>query len=139
ILSLAGLTDSYLHDGRVLIEALYDWSVPQTLRAHRETLLRLAQVYKQLNAPFGDFGLASLAVSTAALKSTDAGDGTYTSLEAMIAQWTANRDTLATQIKAMLAAAAFSGQPINEQQAKSLIDQAQALIDQVQTFAAALP
>jgi hypothetical protein len=138
-LSLAGLTDSYIHDGRVLIEALHDWAVPQTLRAHRETLVRLGQVYKQLNAPFGDLTQASLAVSTVALTSNAAGDATYMALEQRIARWTTRRDELAAQVKALLDGASFAAQPLNEQQAKSLIDQAQALIDEAKSFAAALP
>ena len=58
MLSLLGLEDTYIHDGRVLIDQLDAWAVPQTLRAHRETLRRLGEVYKQLNAPFGEFARA---------------------------------------------------------------------------------
>src|SRR5439155_9538931 len=41
ILTLAGLSDDYVHDGRVLIEFLTDKALPQSLRAHTETLRRL--------------------------------------------------------------------------------------------------
>src|SRR5262249_6108945 len=51
ILALVGLQDDYTHDGRVLVEALDPSAVPHTLRAHHATLLRLGQVYKQINAP----------------------------------------------------------------------------------------
>jgi len=64
MLTLVGLEDTYLHDGRVLIDQLYDWAVPRSLRAHRESLRRLGEVYKQLNAPFGSFGMDTLAAST---------------------------------------------------------------------------
>ena len=57
MLSLLGLQDTYVHDGRVLIDQLDACAVPQSLRAHRETLRRLGEVYKQLNAPFGEFGI----------------------------------------------------------------------------------
>ena len=53
MLSLLGLKDSYVHDGRVLIDQLDASAVPESLRAHRETLRRLGEVYKQLNAPLG--------------------------------------------------------------------------------------
>ncbi len=59
MLDLVGLGDSYVHDGRVLIDQLDASAVPQSLRAHRETLRRLGDVYKQLNAPFGTFSMSA--------------------------------------------------------------------------------
>jgi hypothetical protein len=55
MLTLLGLRDDYTHDGRVLIEGLAIKDTPQTLIAHRETLLRLGDAYAQVNAPFGQF------------------------------------------------------------------------------------
>ncbi|HEY0438080.1 MAG TPA: hypothetical protein VGC92_15680 [Phenylobacterium sp.] len=130
MLSLLGLQDDYVHDGRVVTDPLFAWAIPQTLRAHGETLSRLGDTYKQLNAPFGVFALNVLKVSTRALASNAAGDATYTNLESQIQSLTAQRDALAAQIKTALDAAAFNGQAINEQQAKSLNSQAQALINQ---------
>ena len=122
--------DTYLHDGRVLIDQLHAWAVPQTLNAHRETLRRLGNVYKQLNAPFGAFGMHTLSASTKAIESgTPADDGAYTSLEGDIASLTAQRDALASQIRAALNAAASGDAAINEQQAKGWISQAEALLD----------
>jgi hypothetical protein len=134
ILALLGLKDDYAHAGRVLFEDLYDWAVPQSLRAHRETLIRLAQVYKQINAPVGELGLASLGISTKALESNATGDGTYTNLENQLISITNQRDALAAQMSALLEKAAFNGQSINEQQAKQLIAQGQALLDEVNTL-----
>src|SRR4029079_5822611 len=108
---------------------LFDSAVPQTLRAHRETLLRLRDVYKQLNASFGAFAMDPLKASTTALASNAANDSTYTTLETAIANLTSERDTLAGQIKAGLAAAEFDGTPLNEQQAKGWIDHAQDLLN----------
>jgi hypothetical protein len=129
ILNLLGLQDDYGHDGRVVAEPLYAWALPRTVLAHRETWLRLAAAYKQLNAPFGAFGMATLKISTQAVKSTD--EAAYEDQEAAIAEWTAARDALASQIKALLTNSTFNGQPINEQQAKSLTRQAQALVNEV--------
>jgi hypothetical protein len=137
MLGLLGLGDTYVHDGRVLIDQLYDWAVPQTLRGHRETLRRLGEVYKQLNAPFGDFSQATLVLSTAAIKSDTAGDARYTSIENQITDLTDQRDALARQIRGALDNAAFGGQELNEQQAKGWIDQARSLIDQATALAAA--
>ncbi len=135
MLTLLGLQDDYAHAGRVLFENLYAWAVPQSLRAHRETLIRLAQMYKQINAPVGQLGLASLAISTKALESTSSGDSTYTNLENQLISITSQRDALASQISALLEGAAFHSQPINEQQAKQLISQGQALLNQVNSLA----
>jgi hypothetical protein len=126
ILSLIGLHDDYVQDGRVLIEALATKATPQTLIAHRETVRRLSDVYEQLNASFGSFAMSMLTASTHAIVSTD--DSTYNSIENQIANLTSQRDALASQIKAQLNAAAFDQQPLNEQLAKSEIDRANALI-----------
>jgi outer membrane murein-binding lipoprotein Lpp len=129
MLSLLGLSDTYVHDGRVLIDQLDAWAVPETLRAHRETLRLLGEVYKQLNAPFGTFSMNMLAVSTRAIKSGNStDDGTYATLEAQIQSLTSQRDALASEIRAALDGAAFDSQALDEQQAKSWIDQAQALL-----------
>jgi hypothetical protein len=137
MLTLLGLQDDYVHDGRAVVEPLYDWAVPQTLSAHRATLLKLASVYKQLNASFGTFAMDTLKASTLALASNDAGDATYTSIEGQIQDLTSQRDALASQIKTALTDATFNGKALNEQQAKQLTNQAQALLDQAASLAAA--
>ena len=133
MLAALGLNDDYLQDGRVLIEALTTQATPQSLIAHRETLRRLGDVYEQVNAPFGEFGLDTLTASTNAIRSTD--ESHYGDVENQILSLTAQRDALAAQIRAALNAAAFDGRPLNELQAKAWIDQAQALIDQATQLA----
>ena len=130
ILSLLGLKDDYAHDGRVLFEALQYKAVPQSLLAHRETLIRLAEIYKQINAPVGALGLASLQISTQALESGSAtDDSTYTALENQLMSITNQRNAIAGQMIQLLEGAAFNDQSLNEQQAKDLIDQSQALLN----------
>lgn len=133
-LALAGLRDNYVNDGRVLIEAIETNALPHSLIAHRATLLRLGDAYEQVNASFGQFGLDLLTASTRALKSTD--ETQYESIETSIADLASQRDDLATQIKTALNAAAFGDQPLNEQQAKEWIAQAQLLLDQAKALAA---
>src|SRR5262249_50366439 len=100
ILSLLGLRDDYTHDGRVLLETLQGNVLPQSLHAHSETLIRLAEVYKQINAPFGALGRDALVVSTVAIKGgTAADDSQYMDLTGRIAAWTATRNHLVTQMK----------------------------------------
>jgi hypothetical protein len=133
ILTLLGLKDDYLNDGRVLVEALTTKAMPQALIAHRETALRLGDAYEQLNASFGQFAMDTLKASTKAIKRTD--DGVYNSTEDKIQSLTNQRDTLASQIKTALNGAAFDGQSLNEQQAKDWISQANSLIAQAQVLA----
>jgi hypothetical protein len=134
MLTLLGLKDDYGHDGRVLIEGLAVKDTPQTLIAHRETLLRLGDAYAQVNAPFGQFAMDTLTASTRALKSTD--ESVYESIETAIWNLTNERDALASQIKAAFDGAAFDGQALNEQQAKAWIKQAQSLIARAAALAA---
>ena len=137
ILALTGLKDDYEHDGRVLIEDLQGWAMPEGMRESRGLLLQLARMYKQINAPVGELGLATLAISTRALQSNDAGDATYTDLENQLISINTQRDALASQMIALLEDAAFNHHEINKKLAQKLIKQGQALLDQVNALAAA--
>jgi hypothetical protein len=131
-LSLLGLTDDNVLDGRVVTEILQPWAIPTAVHAHGPTWQKLAAAYKQLNASFGEFSMATLAISTRALASgTSSDDSTYTSLENQLLTWTAQRNALATQMKALLNGSAFHGTAITEQGAKALTAQANALIGTV--------
>jgi hypothetical protein len=131
MLDLLGLKDTYVHDGRVLIDQLDASAVPQSLIAHRETLRRLGDIYKQLNAPLGSFAMSLLSASTKAIGSGNASDdSTYTAIENQISDLTTQRNALASQIRAALDDAAFDNKSLDEQQAKNWIDAAQSLIDQ---------
>src|SRR2546421_4388000 len=81
-LVLAGLRDDYVNDGRALIRAIEAKALPQSLMAHRATLLRLGDAYEQVNAAFGQFGTDLLIASTRALNSTD--ESVYNSIESSI-------------------------------------------------------
>jgi hypothetical protein len=116
LLALAGVSDDYGHDGRVLTEALTRQAVPPALAG--APTRTLADAYEQLNAPFGAFNQATLKASTKALASGSAtSDGEYTRTEAAIQALTSRRDQLASRIKRQLDAAAFQGQRISPVQA----------------------
>jgi hypothetical protein len=132
---LLGLQDAYQHDGRAILELLDPSVLPKSLHAHSETVLQLGQVYKQINAPFGELSKDTLKVSTYALTSNSEGDQTYTKLEKQITSWTIERDALAKQIKSLLEGAQFNGQSIDEGQAKQLILAGQALLNQASACA----
>ena len=95
IMALLGLEDDYVHDGRVLFEALSPATLPHSLTTHYGTLLSLARLYKQINAPFGQLGRDSLVVSTTALESNATNDQAYTNLENQIVGWHQRRDAWA--------------------------------------------
>ena len=102
------------------------------MRERRETLRQLGEVYKQLNAPFGQFGMDTLAISTRAIKSGSANDdSTYTALANKLRAFTHQRDALAEQMRPILEEAAFGGQVIHKVQALVLIFEAEKLLHQV--------
>jgi hypothetical protein len=134
ILALTGLSDDYLHDGRVLVEGLERRATPKALGAHREAVARLGRVYEQLNASFGAFALNTLQASTTALTSSD--EATYERIEGRIAELTQERDALAGQIKSQLDGAAFGGRRIDERQARVETFHAWGLILRAEALAA---
>src|SRR6266568_4396221 len=96
------------------------------------SFVALSQIYKQLDACVGQFGLKTLSVSTNALESgSSSDDSTYTNLENQLASFGSQRDALAAQMISLLEGAEFNGQTINEQQAEQLISQGQALLNAV--------
>ncbi|HEX9413060.1 MAG TPA: hypothetical protein VF916_06110, partial [Ktedonobacterales bacterium] len=138
ILTLLGLKDDYAHDGRTLFEVMDHSVLPPAVQAHSGLLIALSQAYKQIEAPVGQLGLASLKISTTALESGNASDdSTYTSLENQLASITSQRDALAAQISAILEGATFNGQAVDPSSTARLIGQANNLLDHMNTLAGA--
>ena len=136
LMALTGLKDDYASDGRVITQVLKASVLPVSERIHLGSLTRLGEAYKQLDAAVGDFGLATLRVSTRALASESTNDATYTALEDWLTAIGGQRDTLAAKIKAALNAAEFGNHPITEQYARSLTLRAWALIREAEAKAA---
>ncbi len=109
------------------------YALPQTLRAHRETLERLAASYKQINAPLGRFGLDVIEISDAAIRSAD--ESRYQALENAIQSLNTDRDAIASEMRSLLEQATFASAAIDEQQAKALIARAQALLARADSIA----
>ena len=138
MLTLLGLKDDYPHEGRALTEKFVGWAQPSAVK-QSANFVALADALKQINAPVGPLGLASLHASTVAMESGSAADdSTYTSIESQLTSFTTQRDALAAQILPLLEAAEFDGTPIPDATAASLIQQAQELLSSVQTFAGGL-
>lgn len=141
MMELLGLHDDYRHDGRVLFEVIKREALPTAVRANLNMLTLLAQVYKQINAPVGDLGMATLQISTTALESSSSNDSTYTQLENQIMATTKVRNAIAGQIIAILEAAEFGGSHGNSQfhslaqTTHSLTSQAQELLNRTMNMA----
>jgi hypothetical protein len=135
--ALLGLRDSYRIDGRAATEAMTAAAVPPAIAGERAAVEALGQIYKQIDAPFGQFAADMLVVSTHALQGADMGDTIYTSKEASIASLTAQRDALVQQIRAALDEAQFANQPIDPLQIASWTSQAQMLLNSADAAAAA--
>jgi len=134
MLALLGLRDDYQPDGRVLGEIIDPAALPPGMRSHQSLLLRLGRVYTQLEAPVGAFGLGTLQASTRALASDSPGDATYTRIEDRLQQLGAARDAIAGQMRTLLLAAAFGGQPVNPDVAIRLIGRGEMLLNAVRAI-----
>jgi len=136
MLSLLGLHDSYVSDGRVMTQVLDAKAVAQALKDNQGTLEPLGEAWKQINAPFGQFAKDTLRASTAALASDSAGDATYRHISDQIRDLGTQRDVLAGKIRLAMDGAAFEGQKIKDKTARDWIDQANALIEAAHALAA---
>ena len=132
LMALLGLTDDYLHEGRVVAEFMQDNALPPGIRKSRENFVELAQVFKQLNAPKGELGRASLVWSNRSVTSTDK---VYARYLKQIGEITEQRDELASQIKTVLNNAEFHNQPVGEGSEDGLGHRARRLIDEVSNLA----
>lgn len=128
---LLGLQDDYGHDGRVLAEELDGFGLPKSMKKGG-SFKPLAQAYKQITAPVGPLGLATLGASTVALESGSVSDDSiYSNLENQLTSIANQRDALAASMIALLEGAAFNGQEIDRGQGKMLIAEANALLSVV--------
>jgi hypothetical protein len=139
LLSLVGLKDDYPSQGRVLAEDLLASALPSGINDSVDSVddnvndfVALAAAYKQINAPVGELGLASLKISTAALAGDDA---TYNNLENQLQMITSIRDALAARMFDRLSDAEFGGKHVSHGEALTMVSQANALIRYVQGLA----
>jgi hypothetical protein len=132
VMALLGLTDDYVHEGRVVAEWIHDHALPGGIRNGRENFVALATVFKQLNAPKGELGRASLVWAN---RSVTSDDKTYAHYLKRIADITEDRNDLAGKIKTVLDNAAFHNQPVGEGDENGLGHRARAIIDEVKDLA----
>jgi hypothetical protein len=132
MMALVGLTDDYVHEGRVIAEFMNEDALPSGIKKGREEFVGLATIFKQLNAPKGDLGRASLVWSN---RSITANDKVYANYLKDIGQVTAERDQLAAKIKTELNNAAFHNKPVGLGDQIDLSLRSALLIDKVKLFA----
>lgn len=146
MMELLGLRDDYQHEGRVLFEVIQPAVLPAAVRQHLNSLIWLAQIFKQLNAPVGALGLETLTISTKALESSSTNDQTYTSLENQLLATMQARNALVSQMIDVLETAAFGdtsshyglhAHSLPASSINSLINQAQSLLNNTRHLAAA--
>ena len=106
LLHLAGLSDDYQSDGRVISQIVRSPS-----SALRETQL-LALAYQQINSSVGQFATDTMIADSAALASGSASnDSAYKREQARLRNLADKRDALAGEMKAVLAKAAEGHSP----------------------------
>jgi hypothetical protein len=132
LVALLGLKDDYVHEGRVVAEWMQNRALPDGIEDGRENFIELARIYKQLNAPKGQLGRASLVWSNRSITSPDK---TYARYLKQIADIIEDRNELASQIKTVLNNAEFHGKPVDEASEDGLGHRAQQLIDRVKDLA----
>jgi arylsulfatase A-like enzyme len=132
LMALLGLKDDYVHDGRVVAEWIREGALPDGISDARENFIELATAFKQLNAPKGELGRASLVWSN---RSVTSDDKTYARYLKRIADVTEDRDELAAKIKTVLDNAAFHNKPVDEGAEDGLGRRARQMIDQVKDLA----
>ena len=125
MLSVLGLHDDYVGDGRPVSQVLDAGSVPATLQS--SDAVALGDMLKRLDAPFGELGMNTLRASTVALASDTTHDNRYTTIEKSIASLTDQRNQVVDAIKAQLAGAEV-GTAIDHTAASDLLDRAQGLL-----------
>lgn len=122
--ALVGLTPDYQPDGRVITQVL---SHRVTAGRDSASFTELGDLYKQLNAPYGEFAHALIVASTNGIKADDA---TYLSTEQQIQQLTTQRDALVQRMKDVLGGFATEHHGHREQlvrEGRHLLETAQAL------------
>ena len=147
LMTLLGLNDDYSWDGAAIAQIIgsthsgRDWwgrgesGLPWTIRANERWYEDLDAAYKQLNAPFGEFGLNTLDADTTALASNSSQDASYTDTTSQLQACESKRTSLVGQIQSVLQAAERGGHRVElagvlpGRQADRLINDAKTLAE----------
>ena len=122
------MSDDYTEDGRAIAQIMTPAATPASIATDPADYDALSSAYKQLDAPFGEFGRDSLMVSTKAVSTSSSGDSTYQAWDAQLAACQALRTPLVAQMDNLMHNATFNGAAIDPITAQSLTEQANELI-----------
>jgi hypothetical protein len=110
--------------------------MPWTIRVDHRPYEELEGALKQLNAPFGQFGMDTLNADTSAISTgSHSDDSTYTGMDWQLQACASARAALASQIQGVLQTAANGQAPVNHWEADRLTRAADALIGDVSGLA----
>jgi hypothetical protein len=135
LLTLLGLSDDYGWDGRATSQIISSSALPWSIRSDQQPYQELAAALKQLNAPFGEFGMDTLTADTNAIKSDSPGETTYMGMDSQLEACASARGNLAAQILSVLQAAESGKAPVNPFEARLLTALAHALIGDASSLA----
>ena len=134
LMTLLGLRDDYVWDGRAIEQLMTDPAVS----GDQLTLLNeLGAVYKQLDAPFGQFGLNTLLADTHALATNSPSDSGYVKMVGQLNTCEGRRSSLLPAVQKELERAETGQAPLDAAQVQQQISEAQSLIDASQSLAQA--
>ena len=149
LMTVLGLHDDYSWDGAAIAQIIgsthsgWGWwgrgesALPWTIRANERGYEDLDAAYKQLNAPFGEFGLNTLDADTSALASNSPRDASYADTTSQLQACESKRTSLVGQIQTVLQAAESGRAPVSSWQAFYLVEQADRLINDAKKLAGA--
>jgi hypothetical protein len=129
MLSLLGLQDDYVGDGRLLLEFTEAGS------ATSRGLAELGRIYKQINAPVGRFGMSVLQGTTTAIKAGNA--AAYAQVAGKLEALGQERDQVAHAIRTMLDNAA-SRNATNDDDVEGLATRARRLLAEARRLGSGL-
>jgi hypothetical protein len=133
MMTLLGLRDDYTWDGRAIEQILSGG--PVTSPEQIQLLERLGATLKQLDAPFGRFGLATLEADTKALATDSPADSDYTGMVAQLKTCQARRSDLLPAIQSALQQAESGQTALTAAETQGLVSRARGLIDDAQILA----
>jgi hypothetical protein len=135
LMTLLGLSDDYAWDGLAVAPILQRSATPSAIRQDELGYDLLSAAYTQLEAPFGAFGMQTLAADTNAVESNTPGDSTYTGIDADLQTCASARASLTSQMTSALQGAESGKQAVGPLQALVLSAEAYRLIGDARTLA----
>jgi hypothetical protein len=141
LMTLLGLSDDYSWDGRAIVSMMKTGALPSTLRTRKQRAAfeELAAALKQVDAPFGEFGMNTLNADTSAINSESPGEATYEEMDSQLQTCANARSALVTKILSVLQAAETGTATVSAAEAKTLTSEADALIADSKKLAEATP